>query len=172
MGLHRIEDGLRRDTQVDQLSIIKLQEYAFRTLTQHQRFFNTLDPFQPVPHGFHFTGQLAHRQPWRRHGDQAEINIGKIIINQRADHSRRHVYSLVIHTLADIREAGRQLTAGCVIVKLYQQVTATGTGGGLDLIQIRHLLDFLFQRPHHLILQLLWRGARPDDRDHHHPHGE
>jgi len=129
-------------------------------------------PLQAISYRFCLAGQFTHWHSGCRQGQQREIHIREIVVNDGPDHTPGEGGSLIGHAFADLVKEVRHFFTGRIILEPDKHGGLSGPNGGFNGVKIRHLLDLLFQTIHHLILQHLGGCSRPDHRDHHRPHGE
>ena len=150
IGLDGGEDRLWRDPQIVQPGGVELDVDPFGALAQHQGLAHPRHPLQPIPQPLGLTGQLAHRQAGGGEGDQAEIDVRKVVIDEGPDDPRRQVARLVQQALAHLIEEVGDPRLGRRVEKLDLQAGLAGADGGLDAVEVLNLLDAFLQPVHHL----------------------
>ena len=172
LGIQGLAHRSGRYPEIGETRLIELHEKALRPLTQDARLLHPFDPGQPIADPLGLAHQQAVRQIRRRECIEREIDIREVVVHERSEHPGRQTPGRIRHAFAHLVEEIGDLLGGRVVLKLDQHVDPSGTRRGFQPVEELDLADALLQRIGDQILHLLRARARPERRDHHHPHGK
>ena len=145
VGIDGIEQCFGRNAEIDQPGIVEFDIDAFGAFPDHQCLVDTFDQLQAITDGFGITGEFAHGQARCRQRDHGEVNIGKVVVDNRANDAARQLGCLVEHTFAYLVEQVRHPVAGRIILELNLNIGAPRPHAGLDTVHVFNFLNTFFK---------------------------
>ena len=103
--------------------------------------------------------------------DDAE-DVAELVVEEGPDHALRQRGLDVADLLADLVPDVREVALGRRFLEVDEDRRLAGLRVALDVVEVRGLLELLFEPVRHLLERVGRGGARPGDLDDHGLHGE
>ena len=104
-------------------------------------------------------------------GIDRTVDVIEAVVIIRAVDAFRQVLLHVFRQIADFMPRAADTVARRLVVEIDVDDRLAGPGITLDIVQVRRILQFLFDLIRNLFLHLFGRGIGPGDGDDHSPHG-
>ena len=129
-------------------------------------------PQQPLAHVLGRVLELAEVEPVGGQHVDDRIDVAVFVVDLRPQHPLRQARAQVVELLAGLVEQVGHPLGRRVVAERHRRGHEAGGGVGLDLVEVRQLLQLLLDRVGDLVAHLRRGGAGPARRDDRHLDGE
>ena len=164
-----IGNGRRRNAQFGQFGISHFDIDLFRLFADQFDFAHIVDGHHHAAYLFGLLAQFFIRITIACNGVNRAIDVIEAVVIIRAVDTFRQVLLHVFRQIADFMPRAADTVARRLVVEIDVDDRLAGPGITLDIVQVRRILQFLFDLIRHLFLHLFRRGTGPGDGDDHSP---
>ena len=164
-----IGDGRRRNPQFGQFGIGHFDVDLFRLFADEFDFADIVDGHHHAAYLFRFLTQFFIRIAIAGDSIDRTVDVVETVVVIRPIDAFGQIFLHIFRQIADFMPGAADAVARRLVVEVDVDDRLAGPGITLDVIQVRRILQFLFDFIRHLFLHLFRRGTGPGDGDDHSP---
>ena len=165
-----IGNGRRRNAQFGQFGISHFDIDLFRLFADQFDFAHIVDGHHHAAYLFGLLAQFFIRITIAGDGIDRTVDVIEAVVIIRAVDAFRQVPLHVFRQIADFMPRAADTVARRLVVEIDVDDRLAGPGITLDIVQVRRILQFLFDLIRNLFLHLFCRSSGPGDGNDHGPH--